>query len=60
MQFSGKQMNQTWKKDKKPNFGPDFGLFDLNLGPQTFFAGFTSTSSWTLFQAIILCNLKEN
>ena len=53
-------MNQTWKKDKKPNFGPDFGLFDPNLGPQTFFAGFTSTSSWTLFQAIILCNLKEN
>ena len=22
--------------DKKPNFGPDFGLFDSNLGPKFF------------------------
>ena len=34
-QFPRKLMNQTWKNDKKPNF----------LGPQTFFEGFTSTSS---------------
>ena len=26
-------MNQTLKDDKKPNFGPDFGL---NLGPSIF------------------------
>ena len=33
---------------KKPNFGPD----------PHFFVGFTCTSNETLFQAIILCNLK--
>ena len=43
---------------RKPNFAPNFVPFDPNLGPQ-FFAGFTSISSYTLFQAIILCNLKE-
>ena len=48
------------KKDRKPNFGPDFGLFGPDLGPQFLYLSFTSTSSKTLFQAIILCNLKEN
>ena len=38
-------MNQTWENKKKPNFGPDFGLFGPNLGPQIFFGGFTSTNS---------------
>ena len=28
MQFLRKLMNQTSKNDKKPNFGPAFGLFD--------------------------------
>ena len=28
---------------KKTNFGPDFGLFGPNLGPQKIFVGFTST-----------------
>ena len=37
-------MNQTWENGKRPNFGPDFGLFAPNLGPQNFFAAFTSTS----------------
>ena len=37
-------MNQTWKNSNKFNFGPDFGLFGLNLGPQIFFESFTSTS----------------
>ena len=60
MQFKGKLMNQTWENGKNPNFGPDFGLFGPNLGPPNLFVGFTSTSSYTLFQAIILCNLKEN
>ena len=45
---------------KKTNFGPDFGQFRPNLVPEIFFAGFNSTSSQTLFHAIILCNLKEN
>ena len=49
-------MNQTWENDKKSNFGP----FDPNLGSKTFFVNFTSTTSWKLFQAIILYNLKEN
>ena len=29
-------MNQTWKNDKKPNFGPDFGTFGPNLGHKFF------------------------
>ena len=33
-------MNQTWENSEKPNFGPDFGLFDLNLGPKNIFRGF--------------------
>ena len=33
-------MNQTWENAKKPNFGPDFGLFGPHLGPQKFFHGF--------------------
>ena len=52
-----------------PNFGPNCDLFDPNLyhpppPPRTpntnFVAGFTSTSSYKLFQAIILGNLMEN
>ena len=50
-------MNQTWENGEKPNFRPDFVP---NLGFKTFFVGFTSTSSYTLFQAIILGNLKEH
>ena len=38
-------MNQIWENGKKPNFGPDFGLFGPNLGIQFFFADFTSSSS---------------
>ena len=33
-------MNQTWKNDKKLNFGLDFGSFDPTLGPQNFFRNF--------------------
>ena len=36
-------MNQTWENNKKPNFGPDFGLFGPNLGPKII-VGFTFTS----------------
>ena len=51
-------MNPTWKNGKNLVFGPDFGLFGPNLGPKIFL-GFTFISSYTLFQAIILCSLKE-
>ena len=60
MQFKGKPINQTLENRKRPNLGPAFGLFGPNLGPKTFFAGYTSISIQKLFQAIILCNLKEN
>ena len=33
-------MDQTSQNIKKPNFGPDFGLFGPNLGPQNFFGEF--------------------
>ena len=38
-------MHQTWENGKNPNFGPNFGLFDLDLGPKTFLACFSSTGS---------------
>ena len=43
---------QTWENGKNPNF-------EHNFGPAIFFVSFTSTSS-TFFQAIILCQIKEN
>ena len=49
LQVKGKLINQTWENGKKPNFGPNFGLFDPNLDPWNFFAAFTSTSSCTIF-----------
>ena len=53
-------MSQIWKNDKKPTFVTHFGPYGPNLGPQFFLAGFISTSSYTLFQAIIQGDLKEN
>ena len=36
-----KVMHQTWENGKKPlNLGPNFGLFDPNLCPKSFFHGF--------------------
>ena len=60
MQFKGKIMNQTGENGNKPNFGLDFGPFGPNLGPQIFFMGFTGMIYYTLSQAIIVCNFKEN
>ena len=57
IQFHGKLMIQTREYGEKPHFGPDLGSLDPNSGPLTFFY---KSSTWTLFQAIILCNLKEN
>ena len=53
-------MNQTWENGKKTNFESDFGPLGQNLGSQISFVDFVSTSSQTLFEAIIVCNLKEN
>ena len=39
--FKGKLKNQTWENGEKPNFGSEFGVFGLNLGPpKIFFRGF--------------------
>ena len=43
----------------KLNIGPDFQPFGRNVHPEFVFVSFLSTSSKTLFQAIILWNLKE-
>ena len=56
MQLKGKLKNQSWENGEKTNFKSDFGPFGPN-DPQNFF---TSTSSSTLFQAIIFCNLNKN
>ena len=53
-------MNQIWENGEKTNFGYNFGPSGSNVDPQFFCIEFTSTSSWTLFQAIILCNFTEN
>ena len=53
-------MSHAWENGKKNNFGPNFQPFGRNLGPQFFLMGFIATSSKTLFQAIILWNLKKN
>ena len=37
MQFPGKLEKQIWENGNKPNFEPNFGLFDPNLGPQKIF-----------------------
>ena len=47
-------MMQAWENDQNSNFRPSFGP------PKIFPMGFTSTGSFTMFQAIILCNFKEN
>ena len=54
-------MNHTWENRKKtPNFRPNFDPFGPNLDPKILFVVLTSTSSYTLFQAIILRNFQEN
>ena len=55
-----RQTIQTWKYSKKPNFGPNFAVFGPNLAPQIFLWVFTSTRCYSLLQAIIVCNFKEN
>ena len=57
IQFQGKLIIQTQENGKKPHFVPDFSPLSPNTGCQFFFH---KTSSETLFQAIILWNLKES
>ena len=45
-------MMQIWENGKNTKLGPNFG-------PPNFLVSFTSTR-YTLFQSIILYNLKEN
>ena len=52
-------MGHASENCKKNNVGPDFQPFGRNLHPEFVFVSFLSTSSRTLFQAIILWNLKE-
>ena len=60
MEFKGKLMNPTDKKKtgKKTNFGSDF-LAHI-WSPKILFVDFTSARCYTLLQAIIVCNFKEN
>ena len=53
-------MSHTWKNGKKPNFGPNFGPCGPNFVPPICFGQFTSNISQTLFQVIILSNVKQN
>ena len=53
-------MNQTSEKGKKTNFGPNFDPFNPNLSQTVFFMSFTSDSSKTLLEHIVLGKLKEN
>ena len=60
MQFKVKLTRQTSEIGEKPNFGQNFGVSGPNSGPQTFYASYNSTNIETLFQTIMLDNLKEN
>ena len=53
-------MKKTWENGKKHNSGPDFGLFGPKFGSQIFFYGFYLYWCYTLLQAIIVFNFKEN
>ena len=52
-------MTHASENRKILNIGPGFQPLDRKLHPQFVFVSFLSTSSKTLFQAIILWNLKE-
>ena len=59
-QFKGKIMNQTLENDKKPNFGLHFGPNLVLIFFLFFFFDFTSTTCYTLLEAISVCTFKEN
>ena len=51
-------MNETSENDKKHKFGTIFAPFDPVLGLKNIFLSFISTSSYALFQAIIIYSLR--
>ena len=54
-------MNQTWENGKKNLIlGLILACFSPNLDRQIFFVGVTSARCYTLLQAIIVFNFKEN
>ena len=54
-------MNETWENDKKTLIlGFILVRFSPNLVSKIFFVGFISSRYYTLLQAIIICNFKEN
>ena len=59
MQIKQKLMQQTWENGKKLIFNPILACLTQIRALKIFFASFTSTSSWILFQAIILYNFME-
>ena len=59
MEFLGKLMNLTYENGNKCSFGPNFGFFGTNLVPKIFLR-FISTRCYTLLQAIIVWNFREN
>ena len=60
MQFHGKRTNQTKESGKKPSFRPDFGPFEPNLGPKTFFIDFSSNRYWALSKLSLYIISREN
>ena len=60
MQFKGKLMNQTLKNGENLISGPISAHVAQIWAPKSFFVGFISTNSYTLFQAIPLWNFQEN
>ena len=54
IQFQEKLKIETEKNVKKPHFGPDLEPLSPNLGRYFYY----KTSSYKLFQTIMLCNLK--
>ena len=64
MQFQGKQMCQTWENGKKPSSRSILAPLAQIWTPKNFIwiflVGFTSTRCYTLLQAIIVCNFKNN
>ena len=52
-------MNQTWENGEKSNFGPDFGLFGHNFGPQIFLQVLPLLVVRHCSKLSSLCNLKK-
>ena len=52
-------MNENWKNDKNPNFGPNFGLFGPNSGYQFFFSIIWLCQSLDTMVRHLLCAISE-